>query len=167
MHKHIPVCGGGGMADALLWGGSGSILVWVQVPFSAPAVFRCINYAPDLCGAYFCLYFSEIFFMAVRHKCWISWEVQLFYCLSAWHGWFGFLTGSKIISKEKLNRWSAYEGELMYMQTYRSGHNENDSKSFVLKSTVGSNPTVCATSVPLDHLRSQFTGACFYVYASK
>ena len=30
------------------------------------------------------------------------------------------------------------------METYRSGHNENDSKSFCLHGHVGSNPTVSA-----------------------
>lgn len=30
----------------------------------------------------------------------------------------------------------------IYLETYRSGHNENDSKSFCLNGHVGSNPTV-------------------------
>ena len=37
-------------------------------------------------------------------------------------------------------------GTEIIMETYRSGHNENDSKSFDPQGSVGSNPTVSATS---------------------
>ena len=45
------------------------------------------------------------------------------------------------------------------METYRSGHNENDSKSFCLHGHVGSNPTV---SVIFIKFRGCFAAPFYY-----